>query len=101
MTLVTRGVCRVDTEAAPDVDCTNFELWGNAWTFEKGNTVLLELSQADAPMFRLNNTLSTIAYTEAALALPSVRGLIVGRALLYPPGDDVTKAVDTAVSLVH
>lgn len=71
MTLVTRGVCRVDTAAAPDVDCTNFELWGNAWTFEKGNTVLLELSQADAPMFRLNNNFSTIAYTEAALALPS------------------------------
>jgi DhnA family fructose-bisphosphate aldolase class Ia len=36
-----------------------------------------------------------------ALALPSVRGLVVGRTLLYPPGDDVAAAVDTAVSLVH
>lgn len=36
-----------------------------------------------------------------ALALPSVRGLVVGRALLYPPDDDVTKAVDMAVSLVR
>ena len=35
----------------------------------------------------------------AALALPTVRGLVVGRSLLYPPDDDVTGAVDTAVSL--
>jgi hypothetical protein len=37
----------------------------------------------------------------AALALPAVRGLVVGRTLLYPPDDDVAGAVDTAVSLVH
>jgi DhnA family fructose-bisphosphate aldolase class Ia len=37
----------------------------------------------------------------AALALPAVRGLVVGRTLLYPPDDDVATAVDTAVSLVH
>jgi DhnA family fructose-bisphosphate aldolase class Ia len=36
-----------------------------------------------------------------ALALPAVRGLVVGRTLLYPPDDDVEVAVDTAVSLVH
>jgi DhnA family fructose-bisphosphate aldolase class Ia len=36
-----------------------------------------------------------------ALTLPSVRGLVVGRTLLYPPDDDVESAVDTAVSLVH
>ncbi len=34
-----------------------------------------------------------------ALALPTVQGLVVGRALLYPPDDDVADAVDTAVSL--
>ncbi|MCP2329486.1 DhnA family fructose-bisphosphate aldolase class Ia [Hamadaea flava] len=34
-----------------------------------------------------------------ALALPTVCGLVVGRALLYPPDDDVAAAVDTAVSL--
>jgi DhnA family fructose-bisphosphate aldolase class Ia len=38
---------------------------------------------------------------EKALALPSVRGLIVGRTLLYPAGDDVSSAVATAVSLVR
>jgi hypothetical protein len=36
-----------------------------------------------------------------ALALPSVRGLVIGRTLLYPPDDDVAAAVDTAVALVH
>jgi DhnA family fructose-bisphosphate aldolase class Ia len=38
---------------------------------------------------------------ENALALPSVRGLIVGRTLLYPPDDDVSSAVATAVSMVR
>lgn len=34
-----------------------------------------------------------------ALALPNVIGMVVGRSLLYPPGDDVEAAVDTAVGL--
>lgn len=38
---------------------------------------------------------------EKALALPSVRGLIVGRTLLYPADDDVSSAVSTAVKLVR
>jgi hypothetical protein len=37
----------------------------------------------------------------AALALPAVRGLVVGRALLYPPDGDVAAAVDIAAGLVH
>jgi DhnA family fructose-bisphosphate aldolase class Ia len=43
----------------------------------------------------------TYAAWEAALALPSVRGLVVGRTMLYPADDDVAKAVDTAASLVR
>jgi DhnA family fructose-bisphosphate aldolase class Ia len=43
----------------------------------------------------------TYASWRKALTLPSVRGLVVGRTLLYPPDDDVEAAVDTAVSLVH
>nr|WP_226357485.1 MULTISPECIES: deoxyribose-phosphate aldolase [unclassified Pseudonocardia] len=43
----------------------------------------------------------TYASWKAALELPSVRGLIVGRALLYPEDGDVAAAVDTAVSLVR
>lgn len=36
-----------------------------------------------------------------ALALPGVRGLVVGRTLLYPTDGDVASAVDTAAALVH
>ena len=43
----------------------------------------------------------TYAAWRAALALPSVRGLVVGRTMLYPADDDVAKAVDTAVGLVR
>lgn len=37
---------------------------------------------------------------ERALALPGVRGLVVGRSLLFPQNDDVAAAVDIAASLV-
>ncbi len=43
----------------------------------------------------------TYAVWAKALALAPVRGLVVGRALLYPVDDDVARAVDTAVSLVR
>ncbi len=35
------------------------------------------------------------------MSLPAVRGLVVGRALLYPPDGDVAGAVDIAAELVH
>lgn len=35
-----------------------------------------------------------------ALAWPSVRGMVVGRSLLYPPDDDVAAAVDATVELM-
>jgi DhnA family fructose-bisphosphate aldolase class Ia len=43
----------------------------------------------------------TYASWRDALALSAVRGLVVGRTLLYPLDDDVATAVDTAVNLVH
>lgn len=43
----------------------------------------------------------TYASWENALALPGVRGLVVGRTLLYPSDDDVATAVDTAAALIH
>jgi hypothetical protein len=36
-----------------------------------------------------------------ALELPGVRGLVVGRSLLYPQDGNVSAAIDTAVKLVH
>lgn len=35
------------------------------------------------------------------LRLPGVRGLVVGRSLLYPRDGDVVSAIDTAAALVH
>jgi len=35
-----------------------------------------------------------------ALANPHVRGMVVGRSLLYPPGGDVAAAVDTTVEML-
>jgi len=36
-----------------------------------------------------------------AMAVPNVRGLVVGRSLLYPPDGDVASAVATAAEIVH
>ncbi|MEF3402956.1 class I fructose-bisphosphate aldolase [Agromyces sp. CCNWLW203] len=44
---------------------------------------------------------ATYAGWQRALALPGVRGLVVGRTLVYPPDGDVARAVDTAAALVH
>jgi DhnA family fructose-bisphosphate aldolase class Ia len=38
---------------------------------------------------------------QQSLALPGVRGLVVGRSILYPRNGDVTSAIDIAASLVH
>jgi DhnA family fructose-bisphosphate aldolase class Ia len=43
----------------------------------------------------------TFAEWQDALSLPGVRGLTVGRTLLYPHDGDVAAAVDIAASLVH
>jgi hypothetical protein len=43
----------------------------------------------------------TYADWEKALALPGVRGLVVGRTMLYPGDGDVAGAVDIAAGLVH
>jgi len=43
----------------------------------------------------------TYALWQKAQSLPNVRGLVVGRALLYPPDGDVSAAVDAAVGTVR
>jgi hypothetical protein len=47
------------------------------------------------------NPEDTYAAWGKALELPAVRGLVVGRALLFPPDGDVAAAVDIAAELVH
>jgi hypothetical protein len=36
-----------------------------------------------------------------ALQIPSVHGLVIGRTMLFPPGDDVASAVDATVRLIR
>ncbi|HZE30708.1 MAG TPA: aldolase [Actinoallomurus sp.] len=43
---------------------------------------------------------TALAGWRKALSLPSVMGLVAGRTLLYPPGDDVAAAVDAAVEVM-
>ena len=70
MTLVTRGVCRVNT-AASDRSCDVFALFGNSWRFEKGHRVVVELSQADQPFLRRDNVPSTITYPDIQISIPT------------------------------
>jgi hypothetical protein len=44
---------------------------------------------------------TAFAAWERALAVPQVRGLVVGRTLLYPPDGDVAAAVKTAAAIVR
>lgn len=57
-------------------------------------TLLLGGDPQDAPD-------QTYARWRDALTLPSVRGLVVGRSMLFPADDDVDRAVDIAAGLVH
>ena len=70
MTMVTRGVCRVNETAAPEVDCSVFDLFGNGWTFEAGHRLVLEITQADTPFLRRDNFPSTLDIDAVRLELP-------------------------------
>jgi DhnA family fructose-bisphosphate aldolase class Ia len=61
-------------------------------------TTLPTLLLGGDPATRPDETYSS---WQRALGLPGVRGLVVGRTLLYPADGDVTAAVDIAASLVH
>jgi DhnA family fructose-bisphosphate aldolase class Ia len=43
---------------------------------------------------------TALASWRKAFALPGVMGLVAGRTMLYPPGDDVAAAVDAAVEVM-
>jgi len=43
----------------------------------------------------------TFAGWQAAMAEPNVRGLVAGRALVYPEDGDVEAAVSAAAAIVH
>ena len=47
------------------------------------------------------NAAATFAGWQAAMAEPNVRGLVAGRALLYPDDSDVEAAVEAAAQIAH
>ena len=61
-------------------------------------TTLPTLMLGGDPTGRPDDTYATWA---RALACPAAAGLVVGRALLFPPDGDVAAAVDVAAGLVH
>lgn len=70
MTMVTRGVCRVNKAASPEETCQSFDLFGNGWMFEKGHKVVVEVTQSDQPFLRRDNFPSTVTYKSANIELP-------------------------------
>ncbi|MFV0306186.1 MAG: hypothetical protein ACK5OX_00400, partial [Desertimonas sp.] len=44
---------------------------------------------------------ATYGSWERAMTVPNVRGLVVGRALLFPPDGDVAGAIKRAASIVR
>ncbi len=71
MTMVTRGVCRVNTAVAPDRNCQRFDLFGNGWRFEKGHKIVIEVTQSDQPFLRRDNFPSTVTYSGAKIEIPA------------------------------
>lgn len=50
---------------------------------------------------RSNDQEATFRSWEHALSLPGVRGLVIGRSIVYPADGDVSASVDRAAGLVH
>lgn len=76
-TMVTRGLCKVNT-AASDATCETFELFGNAWTFEAGHRIVIEISQSDTPFLRPANLAAPITIGESSIEIPLTKpGLLV------------------------
>jgi hypothetical protein len=51
-------------------DHLTFELWPQAWQFIPGDTIKLELTQDDPPVWRPDNLPSSLTFTHLDLALP-------------------------------
>jgi hypothetical protein len=69
--LVTRGLWRI--AAATDEPAYGFiktKLFGNAWRFDPGHEIELEISQTDAPYFRPDNLPSSLTLIGPRVTLP-------------------------------
>jgi acetyl esterase/lipase len=68
-TLVTRGAYRYNGIGGPTtIDAT---LEGNAWDFQPGHSIRLDVTQADAPYLRPDNLPSGVVYSSVTLTLPT------------------------------
>ncbi|MFN2524934.1 MAG: CocE/NonD family hydrolase C-terminal non-catalytic domain-containing protein, partial [Actinomycetota bacterium] len=73
MTLITRGICRVNTATAKDRLCDVFDLFGVAWLLEEEHAFVLEVTQSDSPYLRRDNIPSSVTVTSADLTIPVAR----------------------------
>ncbi|HEY2543617.1 MAG TPA: CocE/NonD family hydrolase [Gaiellaceae bacterium] len=71
-TLVTRGEYRLSTAAGdPAIGILKTSLYGNDWVFPAGDTIVLQVTQNDAPYLRSDNEPSAIAWAGVTLDLPT------------------------------
>lgn len=70
LTLVSRGVCKANVVTDPDADCRDFAMSGNAWIFDEGHSLVVEVSQSDTPFLRKTNTPTTMTVAAAELRVP-------------------------------
>jgi predicted acyl esterase len=69
-TLITRTVYRIEETTPTTSDHLHFELWPQAWQFQAGDTLKLELTQDDSPVWRPDNESSSLSFSNLDLALP-------------------------------
>ncbi|MGH2972487.1 MAG: CocE/NonD family hydrolase [Gaiellaceae bacterium] len=71
-TLVTRGDYRLSTSAGdPATGVLKTYLYGNDWVFPAGDTIVLQVTQNDAPYLRPDNEPSAIDWSGVSLDLPT------------------------------
>ena len=71
-TLVSRGEYRLSTAAGdPASGVLRTYLSGNDWVFPAGDTIVLQVTQDDAPYLRPDNEPSTITWSGMTLGLPT------------------------------
>jgi len=71
-TLVTRGDYRLSTAAGdPAAGTLKTYLYGNDWVFPLGDTIVLQVTQNDAPYLRPDNEPSVIDWSGVTLDLPT------------------------------
>lgn len=70
LTLVSRGVCKANLATDPDADCRDFAMFGNAWIFGEGHSLVVEVSQSDTPFLRKTNAPTTMTVGAAELRVP-------------------------------